>query len=421
MFDRSTSPLRPGEPISAREINRALAKFDDSCDIGGAGVTTSNEFGGLFVSPITQARINLRILSGSNPYAWEEVRQLDDGTWEANGGLEGTEDYQPAYERNGNTSVAADTVAEAVAAPATADGGSPRWLFSSPATSGGGGGGITAFDNGTESFPSAITPGTGPYTDATLYAFPTTGISLGTNSGANGLMLRAASESQQGAVTTTAQTFDGVKTFQQGVLAGNTAFPGYDTGSASLSYLGVTIDDPPGGEGTTYYAGAASRSQTIHPYAYPIETPEYRFWMVGFAHGAYDIAPTLRHQVYETAGDGVSVRVLYVADLQVTVVADGGDKVAIANLVSSDAAVASDLSATNDTDRAAFAINGTLGKDGSVAGITSLGGIVTSIPAALTYSPTTPGDWAGSAPTTIKDALDRCAALLKTLNGGTGP
>ena len=37
------------------------------------------------------------------------------------------------------------------------------------------------------------------------------------------------------------------------------------------------------------------------------------------------------------------------------------------------------------------------------------------------YAPTTAGDWAGAAPTTIRGALDRCATLLKALNGGTGP
>ncbi len=37
------------------------------------------------------------------------------------------------------------------------------------------------------------------------------------------------------------------------------------------------------------------------------------------------------------------------------------------------------------------------------------------------YSPTTPSDWNGAAPTDVRAALDRCAALLKTLNGGTGP
>lgn len=39
----------------------------------------------------------------------------------------------------------------------------------------------------------------------------------------------------------------------------------------------------------------------------------------------------------------------------------------------------------------------------------------------VSYTATTSGDWNGAAPTTVRDALDRCAALLKTLNGGTGP
>lgn len=37
-----------------------------------------------------------------------------------------------------------------------------------------------------------------------------------------------------------------------------------------------------------------------------------------------------------------------------------------------------------------------------------------------TYTPTTASDWAGTAPTTITSALDRLAAVVKTLNGGTG-
>lgn len=37
------------------------------------------------------------------------------------------------------------------------------------------------------------------------------------------------------------------------------------------------------------------------------------------------------------------------------------------------------------------------------------------------YFATTPGDWAGAAPTEVKTALDRCAALLKVLNAGVGP
>lgn len=37
------------------------------------------------------------------------------------------------------------------------------------------------------------------------------------------------------------------------------------------------------------------------------------------------------------------------------------------------------------------------------------------------YTPTTSADWDGTDPTNVLQALDRCAALLKVLNGGTGP
>ena len=40
--------------------------------------------------------------------------------------------------------------------------------------------------------------------------------------------------------------------------------------------------------------------------------------------------------------------------------------------------------------------------------------------AAASYSAGTPSDWAGSAPTTVKAAIDRLAALVKILNSGTG-
>ena len=40
--------------------------------------------------------------------------------------------------------------------------------------------------------------------------------------------------------------------------------------------------------------------------------------------------------------------------------------------------------------------------------------------AALTYVPSTSSDWASPAPTTVGAAIDRIAALLKTLNSGTG-
>jgi hypothetical protein len=36
------------------------------------------------------------------------------------------------------------------------------------------------------------------------------------------------------------------------------------------------------------------------------------------------------------------------------------------------------------------------------------------------YTPTTSGDWNGTAPTTLSEAIDRLAALVKSLNSGTG-
>lgn len=42
-------------------------------------------------------------------------------------------------------------------------------------------------------------------------------------------------------------------------------------------------------------------------------------------------------------------------------------------------------------------------------------------PSQFDYTPTSPSDWNISVPTTVAEALDRCALLLRTLNGGVGP
>ena len=46
--------------------------------------------------------------------------------------------------------------------------------------------------------------------------------------------------------------------------------------------------------------------------------------------------------------------------------------------------------------------------------------LVNGIDGTLAYYPTTPSDWDGDAPTTVGEALDRLATLIKTLNAGTG-
>ena len=46
--------------------------------------------------------------------------------------------------------------------------------------------------------------------------------------------------------------------------------------------------------------------------------------------------------------------------------------------------------------------------------------LVNGVDGTLAYTATTPTDWNGTAPTTVGEAIDRLAALVKTLNGGTG-
>jgi hypothetical protein len=90
----------------------------------------SDEFGQFLIYDESAPKTTIRILSGSNPYAWEEVRQKDDGSWEATGIRAGTTTSSPAYERTGNSEVSSGAVVEAQMA--TDPAGEPRWLFASP-------------------------------------------------------------------------------------------------------------------------------------------------------------------------------------------------------------------------------------------------------------------------------------------------
>jgi len=46
--------------------------------------------------------------------------------------------------------------------------------------------------------------------------------------------------------------------------------------------------------------------------------------------------------------------------------------------------------------------------------------IIDGVNGNVVYTATTPSDWDGDAPTTVGEAIDRLATLVKTLNGGTG-
>lgn len=131
MNERPLRPLRPGGQISATEINRALQRIDKTSDFGGPGI--SDEFNQILIDNPQVLKTNVRILSGSNPYAWEEVRQLEDtstigaGSWIATGILSGTVDSNPLVERNGETTAEAGKIYEATFD--SGPGGVGRWYF----------------------------------------------------------------------------------------------------------------------------------------------------------------------------------------------------------------------------------------------------------------------------------------------------
>lgn len=144
MNERPIRPIRPGGQISAREFNRAMEKIDETGDFGGPGF--SDEFGQILQNPpAKQVRTNVRILSGSNPYAWEEVNQLPDNTWIATGLLSGDINSNPLFERNGDTAIAADNIYEAVFVGMID--GTGRWLFN---------GGGTAAASNPQFFPAIL-------------------------------------------------------------------------------------------------------------------------------------------------------------------------------------------------------------------------------------------------------------------------
>lgn len=135
-----TSPfplIVPGQrKLSAAQLNRGARESEVVSRITGSrNITTRRTAGGLEILDTTPPRIEMKILSGSNPYAWTEVY------WDGNSyvvdeeGLSGEADPDelPAYERNGSTEVTANTIVEGRLSP---DGESYQFSV------GGGGGGV---------------------------------------------------------------------------------------------------------------------------------------------------------------------------------------------------------------------------------------------------------------------------------------
>lgn len=103
---------------------------------GGGGAGVSDIGGGLQVTNLSREGFWIKITSGTNPYAWTAVYESSPGTWADWSGLTGTTTVNPAYELNGNTTVAANT---RVRAEIGTDGTS--LVFDASSSTGGGGSG----------------------------------------------------------------------------------------------------------------------------------------------------------------------------------------------------------------------------------------------------------------------------------------
>jgi hypothetical protein len=227
----------------------------------------------------------------------------------------------------------------------------------------------------------------GPITSTKIHAFKETGVTLGENGANQGLMLLAATLTQQGAVSTAAQKFSGNKSTVGTIASANDS-----------SY------DPATG-GTATGAAGILASTYISFIDYSVGT--------GYS-GRLDF---LRGSVGSTADADNDAHFV----INATSITNSNEITTLGLIKGGNATFA--VSGTGTPQFAIYAGGTTYyyGQTGTLAGMTIKGGIITTLPADLAYTATTSGDWNGTAPTTIKDALDRCAALLKTLNGGTGP
>src|SRR5262245_47655416 len=104
--------------LSAAELNRQQQAIERASRAAAAGLIGSDaEIAGGFFSGDPES-ITIRILSGNNPYAWEQVQRIpgatanDPETWEALTNTGTTTDL-PAYEADNNVNVPAGTIVRA--------------------------------------------------------------------------------------------------------------------------------------------------------------------------------------------------------------------------------------------------------------------------------------------------------------------
>jgi hypothetical protein len=115
-----------------RLIN-AMEAAEGAIDISGSPLPASNEFNQPIYGEDGNPRAYGKILSGTNPYAWEEVAEDETGAWYATGVRSGTVDVWPAREVNDIDNVEADTIVE-LQFQLNGD-GLGEWVFTAPAGS----------------------------------------------------------------------------------------------------------------------------------------------------------------------------------------------------------------------------------------------------------------------------------------------
>ena len=114
---RPGQPIRPGEEISAQWLNslQSLLKSGQIVLAPGCGLELKHTAdGGQEIRAVYTNAIWIKITGAASgtAYPWTQQLEAASGTW-TNGTASGTTTTDPAYEINGNTSVASGTIVRA--------------------------------------------------------------------------------------------------------------------------------------------------------------------------------------------------------------------------------------------------------------------------------------------------------------------
>lgn len=107
MFSESIEPIKPGDEIKASWLNRLRDAAAKALNIKAeAPLEAIRTAGGWVIRFATNpwGYFWIRVLSGSQPYAWQEAIPAAAGAWSV-GSRSGTVSADPAYEQNSNTAV----------------------------------------------------------------------------------------------------------------------------------------------------------------------------------------------------------------------------------------------------------------------------------------------------------------------------